>query len=139
MSNAYSAFNRVFFYCIDKILQGKLEDGRKRALFILVNFLKHMGWPETDVETRIKSWNATNEPALPENYVIGQLTWSKKQKQIILPPNCSNKAYYQDMGIKCNYILCGRYKNPVNYAQRVAKRAEKKSTKKVKKKATKGL
>ena len=32
-----------------------------------------------------------------------------------LPPNCSNEAYYKDLGVCHSDALCGRLKNPTNY------------------------
>jgi len=125
--------------CIYQLLKGEMEDGRKRAVFILVNFLKHMGWPWADVEAKVREWNKMNKEPLSESYLTGQLIWHKKQKQNILPPNCSNKAYYQDLRICGNSNVCRRYKNPVNFAQRKAKESEKKRKKKAVKKSTKKL
>lgn len=102
--------------CIQHILVG-MEDGKKRALFILVNFLKHMAWPWPDIEAFLKEWNKKNKEPLTETYLLGQLNWHKRQTQTILPPNCTNKAYYQDLRISCNPNICARFKNPVNCAQ----------------------
>jgi hypothetical protein len=128
--------DKCFPGCIEKLLEGNLEDGKKRALFILVNFLRHMGWPFEDVQAKIKEWNAKNPSPLSESYVLGQLNWAKRQKEPILPPNCSNKAYYQDMRIKCSEQICSRSRNPVNRAVWLNKLAESQA-KKVKKKAAK--
>ena len=96
-----------------------------------------MGWPWEEIEARIREWNKLNKPALSESYLSGQLIWHKKQKQNILPPNCSNKAYYQDLRVCCNPIICKKCKNPVIYAQRKAKEEEKKAKKKAAKKKVK--
>lgn len=109
--------------CILRILGG-MEDGKKRALFILVNFLKHMQWPWPDIEAKVKEWNTKNKEHLSETYLLGQLNWHKRQTQTILPPNCTNKAYYQDLRISCNPMICARYKNPVNCALRRAEDAQ---------------
>jgi DNA primase catalytic subunit len=103
--------------CILQLLAG-VKDGRKRAVFILSNFLRSCGWDFDSIEKRMKEWNEKNEPPLKEVYVVGQLRYQKYQKKAILPPNCDNKAYYADMGIKCDGSC--RVKNPVNYARRRA-------------------
>jgi DNA primase catalytic subunit len=115
--------------CIKKILEGNMEDGKKRAVFILINFLKHMGWKYEDIEKKVIEWNTKNKSPLTPSYVLAQLSWHKKQKEAVLPPNCSNKSYYEDMRLGCGN--CKNYKNPVNYAQHKYKIAKegKKNTK----------
>ncbi len=117
-----------FPFCIKKILEGNMEDGKKRALFILFNFLRSMGWRFDDVQLKIKEWNKKNKNPLSESYIAGQLSWHKKQTESVLPPNCSNKNYYQDLQIKCPN--CMKYKNPVNFAKSKLKEAEEKLKKK---------
>ncbi|MBL7051645.1 MAG: hypothetical protein ISS01_00990 [Nanoarchaeota archaeon] len=104
--------------CIEKILEGKMEDGKKRALFVLINFLKSMNWRHEDMVERLKQWNKSNKQPLSPSYFIGQMNWHKKQKESILPPNCSNNAYYKDLGIACESHICEKFKNPVNCAKR---------------------
>ncbi len=124
-----NAIDEEFFpACVTKILEGKMEDGKKRALFILCNFLRKMGWKWVDIEKRVKEWNAKNPEPLKEAYLQGQVSWHRKRKDGILPPNCSNSMYYKDLRICCNSKVCERYKNPVNFALKQSKR------KKVKKK-----
>lgn len=125
-----------FPHCIKKILEGNMEDGKKRAVFILINFLKHMGWRYEDVEKKIIDWNKINKNPLPQSYVLAQLSWHKKQKETILPPNCSNKSYYEDLRLNCPINICTKYKNPVNFAQhkyKIAQEEKKKSVIKVSK------
>ena len=107
----------VFPDCIKKILLG-LEDGRKRAAFILINFLSSVGWGYDDIEKRLVEWNKLNKPPLVENYVVGQLRYAKQQKKKVLPPNCDNAMYYKDIGVKCSEEICSRYRNPVRKALR---------------------
>jgi len=104
----------MFPPCIKNILAG-LEDGRKRALFILINFLSSVGWDREIIEKTILEWNKKNREPLRENYVIGQLRYHR-QGRSILPPNCSNKMYYTDIGVCKPDALCARIKNPVNYS-----------------------
>jgi hypothetical protein len=107
--------------CVKKLIS--LEDGRKRALFIIINFLRSVGWSAEQVEEYVREWNEKNVQPLRENYLIGQLRYAKRKKPI-LPPNCDNTAYYQSMGVKCHDGICMKVKNPVNYAKRVVRMNE---------------
>ncbi len=97
----------LFPPCIKKVLEG-LEDGKKRALFVLIRFLQQMGWNWPNIEKRIKEWNGKNAEPLRENYILGQISWSKKNKQKVLPPNCASPAYYKDLRICDPEALCSR-------------------------------
>ena len=120
----------VFFPpCIEKMLSG-LEDGKKRSIFILINFLKSVGWSYELIEEKIKEWNKKNPDPLKETIIVGQLRYHKRSEKI-LPPNCENKMYYIDMRVCNPDNLCKRVKNPVNYAIIKAK-IEKKSIKGIK-------
>ncbi len=103
--------------CIKRILQG-LEDGRKRALFILVNFLWRVGWKFPSIEKLVWEWNEKNDPPLRESYLKSQLKWHKKLKEPYMPPNCDNKSYYLDMNICQKDRLCEGIKNPLTYTLR---------------------
>lgn len=103
--------------CIKKILAG-LEDGRKRALFILINFFTSAGWGHEEIEKRLKEWNKDNHEPLREVYLLGQLRYTKQHNKKILPPNCDNKTYYKDLGLCLADNLCAKIKNPVSYARR---------------------
>jgi len=83
---------------IKKLLKG-LEDGRKRGLFVLLTFLRNVGFSGEAIQKRIKEWNEENEPPLREGYVRSQIDWHLKQKRKILPPNYSNDSFYRDLGI----------------------------------------
>ncbi|MBI2548332.1 hypothetical protein HYW21_03195 [Candidatus Woesearchaeota archaeon] len=124
----------LFPPCIQKLLQG-LPDGRKRAVFILVNFLQSVGWSYEKIEQRLLAWNKCNNEPLREVVIKGQIRYHKANKKKILPPNCDNPAYYTALGVKCEDRICTRCKNPVNYAKRrmylqeqPKKRGRKKST-----------
>jgi len=110
--------------CIQHISRG-LEDGRKRAIFILINFLKSIGWPHDKVESYIKQWNKRNPEQLRENYLIGQLRYSKGKKSIP-PPNCANNMYMTGIGVCHPDNLCSRIKNPAQYAKRKSRGHQKK-------------
>ena len=104
-----------FAPCIKNILRG-LEDGRKRALFILLNYLRSLNWDYDKIEKLVLEWNKHNKEPLRENYIIGQLNYHKKSNKKILPPNCSNSIYYKDIGVCTPDNLCSKIKNPVNYS-----------------------
>jgi hypothetical protein len=105
----------MFPPCIKLILAG-LEDGKKRALFILINFLSSVGWDYEMIEKTLVEWNQRNREPLRENYLLGQLRYHRDNKKAILPPNCSNKMYYLDLAVCKPDALCARIRNPVNYA-----------------------
>jgi len=98
--------------CIKLILAG-LPDGRKRALFALINFLKSAGWPLQEIEQELQTWNMQNQPPLKQGYIKSQLSWHKRQQTTFPPPNC--KKYFEDFGVCKPDITCGRIKNPVSY------------------------
>lgn len=105
--------------CIQKIISGIREDGRKRSLFILINFLKSCGWDMEKVKDFVcNDWNKKNYEPLREGYVLSQISWHKRQSKNILPPNCENKSYYKDMRLCSADGLCSKIKNPVNYTLR---------------------
>ena len=93
-----------------------IEDGKKRFLFILINFLKCVGWSHEELSKRIKEWNQNNPEPLKEGYILSQLLWHKRQKEKILPPNYSNKDYYGEIGLSPTENVARKFKNPVNYA-----------------------
>ncbi|MEK6922382.1 MAG: DNA primase small subunit domain-containing protein [Nanoarchaeota archaeon] len=105
---------KFFPECIKKLLDGVKQDGRKRAVFILVSFLQHMGWNYDEIHDLLLEWNAKNYEPLRDGYIITQVRWFKAQKDKILPPNCDNEAYYKTIGVKCFNCKC---KNPVNYVR----------------------
>jgi DNA primase large subunit len=106
--------------CIKNILQG-LSDGRKRSLFVLMNFLKNMGWNLDKIESRIMEWNSKNIPPLRNSYLRTQLRWHFRQERNLLPPNCENEVFYKSIEICKPDEFCTNnsetimIKNPVNY------------------------
>ncbi len=111
--------------CIKKGLEG-MEDGKKRFLFILINFLKNTGYGFEALEKRIREWNEKNPEPLREGYVLSQLSWHRRQQDKVLPPNCPHSSqnpdinYYKDLGLCNPDNLCLKGKNPANYAIRKA-------------------
>jgi hypothetical protein len=102
---------------IHNILEG-LEDGRKRALLILVNFLRTVGYPFEEVQERVWEWNDENDPPLRESYVKSQLNWHAKRDEVVPPPNYDSNGYYRDMQVFEGDNLEQKVKNPVVYAFR---------------------
>ena len=102
----------MFPPCVKKILEG-MKDGRKRALFILINFFRLLNLEQKEIEKRIDAWNKKNPKPLPQNYVSSQLSWHFRQKRV-LPPNC-DKDYYNAISVCQPDEFCSMIKNPVNY------------------------
>lgn len=100
---------------INKILQG-MHDGKKRALFILINFFRSLGQSIEQVEKIVNDWNKKNKPQLKQGYINAQLMWHSKNK-IILPPNFDNEIY-KAIGVLELDPLSEKIKNPVNYVIR---------------------
>jgi len=99
--------------CVGLMLEG-LDDGRKRAVFCLMNFLGKVGWNRKEIEEFLLKWNKErNKESLRENLILGQLNYFKGDK---LPPNCDNDGYYKAIGVCKPAGLCRKIKNPVNYA-----------------------
>ena len=99
---------------IKKILQG-IADGRKRALFVLINLFRSIGMDKEELEKRIDDWNKKNKIPLEQGYIKAQLSWSYRNK--VVPPPNFDKDYYQGIGVIPTQEEL-RYKNPVNYVVR---------------------
>jgi ribosomal protein S27AE len=99
------------------ILKG-IKDGRKRALFVLLNFLDCMNWGVTEIDIFIREWNKKNTPPLKDGLITTHLNYKKNNKTKVLPPNYSNNIYYLDLGIISSEEQSGKIKNPVTYAIR---------------------
>ena len=126
--------DEFFPECMKKTLEGMESDGRKRAVFVLINFLRHAGYSHEDILERLLEWNKNNYEQLREGYIRAQVSWQKRQKEDILPPRCDNKSYHPIVGSCAN---C-KFNNPVKYmrmrlrmkAQGERKRKPRKVTKK---------
>jgi len=99
--------------CINKILEGMKQDGRKRALFILMNFFKSLNMKDGEIKEKVFEWNKKNYHPLKDGYITSQLSWQARQKKM-LPPNCDK--YYPELQLCEKDNLCLKVKNPVNYA-----------------------
>ncbi len=97
---------------IKKILKG-MSDGKKRALFILLNFFRSLNIGMEDIEKRINDWNKLNNPKLKDNYITSQLIWHSRH-EAVLPPNFNNPIY-KEIGVYEMDDLSMKVKNPVNY------------------------
>lgn len=121
--------------CILEILKGMKQDGRKRALFILINFFKSLKLSNEEIESKIEEWNKKNYKPLNQGYIKSQLSWHSKQKSV-LPPNCIRENY-KDLAICKKDNFCNTIKNPVNYTIKksfLMKRTEKDNLKSLKRK-----
>jgi hypothetical protein len=109
--------DKFFPPCIDNIMKG-MKDGKKRGIFILINYLSSIGYSFEAIEGYIRKFNVVCDDELREVYWKGQLRHAQQKKKVILPPNCDNKMYYQDLGICTPDGFCPRIKNPVQYSTR---------------------
>ena len=100
--------------CTKNILKG-MGDGKKRAVFALINLFRSVGMEKDELEKRIYEWNEKNEVPLKLGYIKSQISWALKKKPI-MPPNC--KEFYQGIGMCVPDGVCKMIKNPVNYVVR---------------------
>lgn len=110
----------LFPPCIKLLLQ-PMDDGKKRAMFVLTNFLSSVGWDADKIEERLTAWNKTHKEPIREQIITGHLAYHRKRKGNVLPPNCDNAAYYQSLQVckpdnLCNSRGLRSIKNPVNYS-----------------------
>jgi DNA primase catalytic subunit len=118
----------LFPPCIQLLLKG-VKDGRKRALFMLINFLTTVGWTHEEIKERLDVWNKANDEQLRETLIVTHLNYHKQQHKNVLPPNCPTRQnnvpviqqnYYTDLQVCHPDSLCARIKNPVQYAKKKA-------------------
>jgi DNA primase large subunit len=106
--------------CIQNILKG-VADGRKRSIFILMNFLHSVKWDWDEIEKLMMEWNQKNTPPLTETYLRSQVRWHRRQNKTVLPANCATDGWYKDFGVCSPDQICKagtndiKLKNPVNY------------------------
>jgi DNA primase large subunit len=127
------AIGEEFFPPCMQYISAPMEDGKKRALFVLMNFLRVSGWSVEAVTEYVTKWNDAHPEPLREQYIKGQLAQIKKGKKPMPPPNCSNKDYYVSLGFCKPDCFCKRINNPAMYAKR---KQDMQANKKPKKKAT---
>ena len=122
--------------CIQELLNGRKDDGRKRALFVLMNFLNGLNYPLNKIRTMLLEWNKKNYEALQEGYIAAQLSSMARNPKKLLPPNCDNDSYYKNLGVACNPDMhCQRLKNPLNFTLSKI-RLEQKNKKNIRKKTS---
>ncbi|MBM3229994.1 hypothetical protein FJZ26_06185 [Candidatus Parvarchaeota archaeon] len=114
---------KFFPPCIQHGLKG-LRDGRKRFLFILVNFLSSVGWNHDDMEKFILEWNKRNPEPMRETYIVGHLRYFRQRKQVVPPPNCMNDMYYGFYPQCRMEAFHASIKNPVQWAKKKARLAQ---------------
>ena len=93
-----------------------MADGKKRSLFILINFFRSLGMEMEPLEEKLTEWNKLNKPALKKGYIDAQLIWHSKHKPV-LPPNFNNDVY-KEIGVFQPDIISRKVKNPVSYTIR---------------------
>jgi DNA primase large subunit len=120
--------------CIKNILTG-LQDGRKRSIFTLVNFLKMMNWQWQEIEEKVFAWNDKNRPPLPRTIVLGQLRWSEKNNRTTANCPPDGDLFYGDTVNVCRpdrICTAGTdkimIKNPLVYPFKLMKVVRKKKT-----------
>lgn len=101
-----------------KLLEGKLTDGKKRGLFILITFLRACGFSPEVITQKLLAWNQTHEHPLKTGYIQSQLDWHFRQKKLILPPNYDNKGFYGDLRL---FETKPDAKNPVAEVSRLVR------------------
>ena len=107
---------------IKKILNGIRDDGRKRALSLLLAFYTSLEFPRDYIEEKVADWNKKNYHPLKHGYLRSQIDWHIKNQR--LPPNY-DKPIYKEFGIK-NPPEPGM-KNPINYTIKKAMQAKARS------------
>ena len=107
---------------IQYALNNSFEDGRKRAVFLLLTYLYSIKWDEKHIEDLIYEWNDNQEKGLKKNYVAAQISWFRIQQKTISPPNFDNDNYYKLIGIPIEIIEKDKHifknkstKNPLHH------------------------
>lgn len=101
--------------CIKKGMLG-ISDGRKRFVFILINYLKSSGWSAKEIEDKVIEFNKANPEPLDETLIRGQISYAEKRADKFPPPNCQSAGYYQDIKVCEPDNICAKIKNPLMYA-----------------------
>ncbi len=119
----------LFPPCIKLMLNG-LEDGKKRALFVLINYFTSIGWDYEAIEKKLIEWNAKNRDPLREVLIISQVKYHKQMQKKIPPPNCPRREnnipmvnqqnHYTDLRVCHPDSFCAKIKNPAQYTSKKA-------------------
>lgn len=113
----------MFPDCIKKLLLGVKQDGRKRALSLLLSFFSSLEFPQEYIETSIEKWNKKNYAPLKVGYIKSQISWYIKNPR--MPPNY-NRPIYRELGILGE---THGLKNPINHTIKAALRKKGKTKK----------
>jgi len=104
--------------CIKNLLKG-LEDGRKRALFVLVNFFRIIGKSPDETLKILMEWNSRNKSPLKERmieYAVEYHYNKAKEGRGYLPYGCERmQEEFAGMNICQKDELCSLVKNPIGY------------------------
>ena len=101
--------------CIHNAMKGIKDDGRKRTLFIMLNFFRSINMPSEEIKQKVYEWNKNNAQPLKEGYIEGQLKWHLSHKSVF-PPSCIKvQTDYKDTGICTPDFFCSKIKNPAQY------------------------
>ena len=109
----------LFPPCVKIILEG-IDDGKKRALLVLINYFTSIGWDYDMIDKKLHEWNKKNKDPIHETYLTGQLRYHKQMRKKVLPPNCSNEMYMLGIGVCKPDNFCPRIKNPAQYSTKKA-------------------
>ena len=120
----------LFPPCVKLMITGVKEDGRKRAVLIMINYFKSLGWTLEDIENYLIEWNKKNYEPLREGYIKSQINWQKKNNMNVLPPNCDNPSYMKGIGVCKPDNFCRLIKNPAQYTLKKLRIDENKKRKK---------
>tara|TARA_Y100000310_G_scaffold260728_1_gene269815 strand:- start:5585 stop:7138 length:1554 start_codon:yes stop_codon:yes gene_type:complete len=110
---------------IKNIMKGIKQDGRKRALSILLSFFSSLELPQDYIETAAEKWNKKNYKPLKTGYIKAQIAWYMKNPR--LPPNY-DKPIYRELAL----LTPGEgssTKNPLNSTIKQAMKSKGKSGK----------
>lgn len=116
----------LFPPCMKLILAG-LEDGKKRSIFTLVNFLKMMNWSAEEIEQKINEWNSRNKPPLPSSIILSGVRYH--EQRALTPANCFNDQFYVSFGVcrpdeTCKAMNAKKTSNPVAYPFKKMRRSK---------------
>jgi len=107
----------LFPPCI-KLILGGLDDGKKRSIFTLVNFLRMMNWTPEEIEQRVIEWNMKNRPPLPSALIMSTIRYH--EQRTLTPANCFNDQFYVAFGVCrpddiCKKMNLKKTSNPIAY------------------------
>ena len=108
-----------------------MSDGRKRGLFLLLNFLKNCGYSNEKILEIVNDWNKKNPNPLSENYILRQAKYYlEKRENPYIMPSCNRSEYYDNTNICKPDEICNNklIKNPLNYPFKKMKHVKSKSS-----------